>query len=55
MATTEPGKGISLGLTWPEIFFGPVNLLNSPPAWFFYLSQSEKKKLAEDAAHGEFA
>lgn len=49
----EQKKGISFGLGWPDLFFGPVNLFNLPPAWYFYLSPAEKKELQMAVQHGE--
>jgi hypothetical protein len=29
-------------ITWPDIYFPPINLYALPPAWFFYMTAKEK-------------
>ena len=40
-------------IMWPDLKFGPVNLLSLPPAWFFYLSSEEKMALAQSIKHSD--
>jgi len=42
-----------MNIDWPDISFGPVNLIILPPAWWFYSNQEERddysKAIIKDA------